>query len=597
MRYELYKIVAKKHAGDFVAGRLYMNSLSYFRGVEDNPAQGDPLEGVCGTIRKDQLRQFGLYFDDGIVDAMRGGVSLISDYYGLNNLLCLYRLGIDDERRLFEQPSEQLRSFNDPGSPGKMAVRIRDTEEFLRRVSSALEAAVREHRLEYAILGPVSYSSAWSSVDGPGTRSAFHKGPEFTYQREWRLCILRPALLDEAFTLEVGDLSDITETLTLEELITHPAPGSLGYTAVERLDEPDDGYRMFGSRNAVSQLMYSYIAPQKAATALSDKAEAARHYAEFLRLSGRKDEIDAYLEERMHAERDLDHLKLLSDHRLAAGQWVRATDAFAYYLKSAPEAIAAEPARFFFELHTILMQHREPADAGKFLMIAEAQYSLPDDLRQTMWSDVLFALGFYDRAAELYEQMQTQSDDPIIDYYLAVSYLHLLKFDRAREHAERYARFFAHDPKYARKAAKLFELLDIFSTAPPEPPPAESAPEELLRQLENAKGRTVYLGFEALCTLEKSQSWAALEPVTAAEVCPMLICELMQLYLETRDDALLRIVSRLAAMPQLRLVSPRPEIYLDIDTQSRDIAPLAKMHRAAIAQSILKQKQRYPNRF
>lgn len=586
MRYELYKIVAAEHAGDFVGGRLYMNPLSYFRGVEDNPAQGDPLEGVCGTIRKDQLRQFGLYFDDGIVDAMRGGVSLISDYYGLNNLLCLYRLGIDDERRLFEQPSERLRSFNDPDSPGKMVVRILDTEEFLRRVSTTLEAAVREHRLEYAILGPVSYSSAWSSVDGPGTRSAFHKGSEFAYQREWRLCILRPALRDEAFTLEVGDLSDITETITLEELITNPAPGSVGYTAVERLDEPDEGYRMFGSRNAVSQLMYSYIAPQKATPKMSDKAEAARHYAEFLRLSGRADEIDAYLEAQMHAERDLDHLKLLSDHRLAAGQWVRATDAFAYFLESAPEAISADPARFFFELHTILMQHHEPADAGKLLMIAEAQYSLPDDLRQTMWSDVLLALGFYDRAAELYEQMQAQSDDPIIDYYLAVSYLHLLKFDRAREHAERYAKFFAHDPEYARKAAKLSELLDIFSAAPPEPPSAEPAPEELLGQLENAQGRTVHLGLEALCALEKSQSWAALEPVAAAEVCPLLISELMQLYLETRDDALRRIVSRLAAMPRLRLVSPRPDIYLGIDTQSRDLAPLTKMHRAAIVQSM-----------
>ncbi len=579
MRYDLYKILDEKHVGDFIAGRLYMNSLNYFRGVEGNTAQGDPLEGVCGTISRDRLRQFGLNFDDGLADAIIGGVSLISEYYGLNNLLCLYRLAVDDRQRIIQRPSEALRGFNDADSQGKMVVRICDTDEFLRRVSTALESAVREHWLEYAVFGPVSYSNAWSSVDGPGTRSAFHKGPEYEYQREWRLCVLRPALKDEPFTLDIGDLSDITETLSLEQLISQPELIYPGYTAVERVDMPDGGYRMFGSRNAVSKLMYSYIAPQQPMPKRSDMAEAAHHYAEFLRLSGRADEIDAYLEARMHEAPDLDHLELLVDHRLSVGQWVRATDAFAFYLDNAPEAIVSAPERFFFSLHTILMEHHEPADAGKLLLIAGTRYSLPEETMKVMLSDVLFALGFYDKVAPLFEQMQAHSADPIIEYYLAVTYLHLLKFDLARSHAESYGRYFAHSPDYAHKAAKLCELLDVFTSAPPKPAAAEAAP-ALLDGMTGAREKRVYLGLEALYALERSQSWDALDKFEGVTVCPLLISDIMQLYSETGDGTLRRIIYRLASLPTLELRSPALDAYLAVDTEMRDAPPAVKMHRA-----------------
>ena len=86
MRFEFYKIMDSRYVNDFIAGNLYMNTLNYFRSIEGNVAQGDPLEGVCGSVRKDQLKQFGIDFDENLTNAIIGNVSLISDYYGLNNL-------------------------------------------------------------------------------------------------------------------------------------------------------------------------------------------------------------------------------------------------------------------------------------------------------------------------------------------------------------------------------------------------------------------------------------------------------------------------------------------------------------------------------
>ncbi len=68
MRYEYFKIIDTAFVQSLLDGNLYMNSLSYFRkleegkGKKENKAQKDYMEGVCGTVPKNQLRQFGFHF-------------------------------------------------------------------------------------------------------------------------------------------------------------------------------------------------------------------------------------------------------------------------------------------------------------------------------------------------------------------------------------------------------------------------------------------------------------------------------------------------------------------------------------------------------
>lgn len=60
MRYEYFKIIDPAFVQSLLDGNLYMNSLSYFRTLEEgaqkegNKAQKDPIEGVCGTIPKNR---------------------------------------------------------------------------------------------------------------------------------------------------------------------------------------------------------------------------------------------------------------------------------------------------------------------------------------------------------------------------------------------------------------------------------------------------------------------------------------------------------------------------------------------------------------
>lgn len=92
MRYEYFKIIDPAFVQSLLDGNLYMNSLSYFRTLEEgaqkegNKAQKDPIEGVCGTIPKNRLRQVGFHFNEDLLEVMGNHVLLLSENYGYNNL-------------------------------------------------------------------------------------------------------------------------------------------------------------------------------------------------------------------------------------------------------------------------------------------------------------------------------------------------------------------------------------------------------------------------------------------------------------------------------------------------------------------------------
>ena len=92
MRYEYFKIIDPAFVQSLLDGNLYMNSLNYFRTLEEsaqkegNKAQKDPMEGACGTISKNRLRQVGFHFSEDLLEVMGNHVPLLSENYGYNNL-------------------------------------------------------------------------------------------------------------------------------------------------------------------------------------------------------------------------------------------------------------------------------------------------------------------------------------------------------------------------------------------------------------------------------------------------------------------------------------------------------------------------------
>ena len=600
MRYEYFKIIDTAFVQPLLEGNLYMNTLNYFRKLEgaaqkeENKAQKDPMEGVCGTIPKNRLRQFGFHFSEDLLDVMGDHVPLLSDNYGYNNLFCLYRLQIDEDAKTIQRPSKQLVNFNDRGKAQKVVVRFQDSKEFLRRLEAALQEALTEQTMEYAIYGGVTYDSAWTSADGPGTRSAFHKDPSYSYQEEWRLCILRREWMDEAISFSIGDLEDLCEIIPLEQFLDHLDQIYPGYTLVEHMpSQPPEMYQMFGKINAVSRLMYAYMPQMIQKPTRSDEAEADWHYTQFLELSDRQQEIDAYLDERLQHYKDLEHMELLAQYRLSQERWVEGTDAFYYILQNAPERIREDPSRFFFQLHTILMQHQEPADAAKSLEIAVSQYDLSGKLERIMRSDCLIALGFYDQAVVLFKELQKESPDPILEYDLAVSTFHLLRFEEAAEHLRIFMQYFSRDHMVAHKADELYKLITCFKNHVPLKEMSKEHPflgltwtkrtEDTLREAQ-ASGKGVYLGIDALYQLEAAQKWGLVADLPHITVVPLTIVRLIELYKDTGAPVFYRIIEQLAAMEHVIVKSPDLKLYLAMDMKFPELPPHYKMERALMMQ-------------
>lgn len=600
MRYEYFKIIDPAFVQSLLDGNLYMNSLSYFRTLEDgaqeegNKAQKDPLEGVCGTIPKNRLRQVGFHFSEDLLDVMGDHVTLLSDDYGYNNLFCLYRLQIDEDAKTIQRPSSQLVDFNDKDKAPKVVVRFRDSEEFLRRLETALQTALTEQGLEYAIYGGVTYGNAWTSADGPGTRSAFHKDSSYAYQEEWRLCILRREWVDEAISFPVGNLAELCEVISLDQFLNHLDQLYPGYTLVEHAgDRSPEMYRMFGKINATSRLMYAYMPQMVQKPTRSDEAEADWHYTQFLNLSDRQQEIDPYLEERLRHYKDLDHMELLAQYRLSQDRWVKATDAFAYILQNAPEKIKEAPARFFFQLHTILLQHQEPADAAKFLEIAVSRYELPEELERIMRGDCLMALGFHDQVADLFRELQQGSPDPILEYDLAVSTFHLLRFEEAAEHLQVFTQYFSQSHTAAHKADDLHRLIECFKTHTPLEEISSEHPfigltwtkqtEDAL-QAARASGKGMYLGIDALYQLEIAQKWDLVADISSIMVIPLTVARLIELYKDTGAPVFFRIIEHLAAMENVIIRSPDLKLYLVMDIKFPELPPHYKMEQALMVQ-------------
>lgn len=103
----------------------------------------------------------------------------------------------------------------------------------------------------------------------------------------------------------------------------------------------------------------------------------------------------------------------------------------------------------------------------KFLEIAASRYELPEELEIIMRSDCLMALGFYDRVVELFKELQQESPDPILEYDLAVSTFHLLRFEEAAEHLQAYTQYFSQSHTATHKADDLRKLIECFRTHTP----------------------------------------------------------------------------------------------------------------------------------
>lgn len=197
----LFKFGKQEHVEDFVYnGNIYMNSLSYFRKLENDIVRKDKFESASYNLQADgatlRMEQDGKWID---VASIKGAIVSSDGSDRTTNVFCMYAFRESASQKLIDARNFEF---------GDTFAILKDGNEFLRRVR---ETAKRENIVLKQ--GLVEY------VDGKtynGEIGIFRKFSEFAYQSEFRLAVVTRK--EEPFSFRVGDISDISIIGKLAEL-------------------------------------------------------------------------------------------------------------------------------------------------------------------------------------------------------------------------------------------------------------------------------------------------------------------------------------------------------------------------------------------
>ena len=214
MLFFFVKFTAKEsYARDFLSGRLYANTVRYFRELESK-GQGDRHEGLVGWFQPTRGRLTIEGRD--ITPDLAGPIGFSRNDILSHHLFCLYcghtasisPDASDEEVKARMQLSVQSEDF------GEYAVLVRNVKEFLDRVQRALDKEGFEWRR-----GLVGYYDP-NTFHGPFTEeeAVFRKRLEYGHQREYRFAIDTGNTGNSPLSVEVGDLSDIAELYQFSQL-------------------------------------------------------------------------------------------------------------------------------------------------------------------------------------------------------------------------------------------------------------------------------------------------------------------------------------------------------------------------------------------
>ncbi len=221
----LVKIVRKEEwARDLIAGKLYANTVAFFKCIEDQDGRRDELEGAM------MLELDGLQFHISATNPVTGETTTWNvpeedfasppvvqpNWFNHINVYCMYATrGLITQKPKEESESPQhiqIEITEECRKLGGYSVVIMNVDEFINRVRTA--AVNKGYGLAYARVKYYDPEIGSPSVDTE-IQTIFTKRKEFENQSEYRIAIdTRNNGLD-ALTLEIGDISDIAFLLEI----------------------------------------------------------------------------------------------------------------------------------------------------------------------------------------------------------------------------------------------------------------------------------------------------------------------------------------------------------------------------------------------
>lgn len=208
----------ESYADQFMAGRLYLNTLAYFRKKESECDDGrvDSTEAVAMWWQPNDiiltLKVPKLGIDIAITEKdLAAPVSVSFGRHDLLHLLCLYAVHwagfepvggkIHCEPEEAEALQRQLRIDKRCFKFGKFAV-VTPAVPFLDRLKKTLWHKATGRLVEY-------YDDEVFHGEIPEKDIPFRKQKRFGYQHEFRLCFDTGAEQDYPITINIGDISDL----------------------------------------------------------------------------------------------------------------------------------------------------------------------------------------------------------------------------------------------------------------------------------------------------------------------------------------------------------------------------------------------------
>ena len=218
MKLDFRLVKFTNYSDDFINGKLYFNSLEYYRGIENiinktsverNSAINDFREGAVASVNKKDLHKFNINWGKEITNNIIGNVYLLSETLKYIKVLCFYAFMYDKDSKTVFAPSEKLSQFG-----ATEAIIIIDTIEFFERVRRALDK-----RKTKIIAANHKFVDYYKDDEETKILGAFNKREDFWWQQEYRFMFVEEPFSLEPTVLEIGDISDITIRIKTKDFL------------------------------------------------------------------------------------------------------------------------------------------------------------------------------------------------------------------------------------------------------------------------------------------------------------------------------------------------------------------------------------------
>ena len=209
----LCKISKVVYLQELQRGSVYMNRLDYYT-KRENQENGDGfLDREEGLVAKDVNITLETNGQTCVIENASACMGMATPVFCCSVIKIPDRQ--DESSQEFFLDPRLIHDFSNGDSNG-YGVLLISKEEFLQRVKQAAD-----HQSLIYYMGNIQYKKFENSPENINdfSRAIFRKDPKFAYQCEYRIALRRS--IEEAFRLEIGDISDISFRCNLD-ILRHP---------------------------------------------------------------------------------------------------------------------------------------------------------------------------------------------------------------------------------------------------------------------------------------------------------------------------------------------------------------------------------------